>query len=101
MEPFGEAGGMVDRWWVLENATDVAFERTMQEFAKPGDTPKQTLKRATTEGLSYMLSIHRETAVEKLLPKVPDLIRDCVRYIRENVMPYFERIRELRSHNAG
>jgi len=101
MQVFSEEGAKTDRWWVLENATGVAFERTMQEFARPEDTPIQTIERATSEGLGYMLSIHRETPVEKLLPKIPHLIQDCMQCIRESVIPYFEMIREWRSKNSA
>jgi hypothetical protein len=93
-----EAGGTEDRFWVLEDAMGVAFERTLQEFAKPGDTPIQTLERATNEGTRYILSTYRETAVEKLLPKIPNLVKDCVKYIRETVISYFKKISELKSH---
>ena len=100
MRVWNEAGGKEDRWWVLEDAMGVAFDRTLQEFSKPGDTPIQTLERATSEGLSYMLSGYRETAVEKLLPKIPVLVEDCLECIRQTVTPYFDKIRELRSQNA-
>jgi hypothetical protein len=93
-----EAGGTEDRFWVLEDAMGVAFERTLQEFAKPGDTSIETLERATNEGLSYMSSTYRETAVEKLLPKIPNLVKDCLQCIQETVIPYFGKISELKSH---
>ena len=101
MQCFNDAGGMEDRWWVLEDATGVAFKRTLDEFAVPGDTPIQTLERATSEGLSYMLSIHRESAVEKLLPRIPPLIQDCIQHLRETVIPYFEKVRKTRADNAA
>ena len=95
-----EAGGTEDRFWVLEDAMGVAFDRTLQEFSKPGDTEIQTLERAVTEGLSYMTSSYRETAVEKLIPKIPCLVKDCMKCIQETVIPYFEKIKELKSQNA-
>jgi hypothetical protein len=95
------AGATEDRWWVLEDSMGVAFERTLQEFAKPGDTEIQTLERATSEGLRYMLSTHRETAIEKLLPKIPVLIEDCMQCILETIIPYFEKIKELKSRNVA
>ena len=95
---WNEAGATEDRWWVLEDATGVAFERTLMEFGKPGDTELQTLERAMSEGLSYMLSIHRETAVEKLAPKIPSLVKDCLECIRETVIPYFEKVKKLKSN---
>ena len=98
MQQIKDGLGREDRWWVLEDATGVAFERTLMEFGKPGDTPIRTLERATSEGLSYMLSIHRETAVEKLLPKIPDLVKDCFQCIRETVIPYFETVKKLKSN---
>ena len=100
MKPFNEAGGMEDRFWVLDDPMDVAFNRTLQEFGEPGDTEVETLERATSQGLGYMMSSYRETAVEKLLPKIPILVGDCIQCIREMVMPYFEKIKELRSQNA-
>jgi hypothetical protein len=80
---------------------DVAFDRTLQEFGKPGDTEIQTLERAVNEGLSYMTSIYREAAVEKLIPKIPDLLKDCMKYIQEEVVPYFKKVEELKSQNAN
>ena len=79
---------------------DIAFERTLQEFSKPRDTEIQTLERAVTEGLSYMMSSHRETEVEKLIPKIPSLVKDCMKRIQETVIPYFEKIKELKSQNT-
>jgi len=64
VQVWNEYGGIEDRWWVLEDASRDAFERTLQEFAQPEDTPIETLERATTQGLDYMLSIHQETPVE-------------------------------------
>lgn len=101
MQPMGSLGlGREDRWWVLDDPTAVAFDRTLREFGKPGDTEIQTLERAMAEGLSYMMSIHRETPVEMLLPKIPVLIEDCMRHIQETVIPYFEKIKELRTPAA-
>ena len=96
-----KAGGAEDRWWVLENAMDTAFNRAEQEFSKPGDTPIQTLERTMSEGLSYIMSTYRETAVEKLLPGIPALIEDCMGCIRETVIPYFDKIKEFRSQNGA
>lgn len=101
MRIINAAGGARDRLWVLDDPSEVAFERTLQEFAKPGDAEVQTLERATSEGLSYMMSIHRELAVELLLPKIPVLIEDCMQCIRETVMPYFEKIKGWKSQNAS
>ena len=95
MQVFDEAGGKEDHFWVLDDPMGIAFERTLQEFGKPGDTEIQTLERAVTEGLSYMVSRHRETAVEKLIPKMPSLVKDCMKCIQESVIPYFEKIKEL------
>ena len=96
-----EAGGATDRLWILDDPSEVALDRTLQEFAKPGDTEIQTLERATSEGLSYLTSIHREVAVELLLPKIPILIEDCMQYIRDTVMSYFEKIKSWKSLNAA
>jgi len=103
MQPIkGSLGlGREDRCWVLDDPTEVAFDRTLQEFGKPGDTEIQTLERAMAEGLSYMMSIRRETSVEMLFPKIPVLIEDCMRHIQETVIPYFEKIRELRARPAA
>ena len=100
MQAFNDAGGMEDRFWVLDDPMDIAFGRTLQEFGKPGDTEIQTLERAVTEGLSYMMSSHRETAVEKLIPKIPSLVKDCMKCIQETVIPYFEKIKELKLQNV-
>ena len=48
-----------------------------------------------------MLSIHRETAVEKLFPKIPGLIQDCMQHLSEAVMPYFEKIRKTRAEGGA
>ena len=95
-----KAGGAEDRWWVLEDAMDTAFNRAKQEFSKPEDTPIQTLERTMGEGLSYIMSTYRETAVEKLIPKLPALIEDCMKYINETVSPYFDKIKELKAQNT-
>jgi len=100
MQVFNEAGGKEDHFWVLDDPMDIAFERTLQEFSKPRDTEIQTLERAVTEGLSYMMSSHRETEVEKLIPKIPSLVKDCMKRIQETVIPYFEKIKELKSQNT-
>jgi len=95
-----EAGATSDRMWVLDDPMGVAFDRTLQEFARPGDRGIDTLERASSQGLSYMIGSYRETAIEKLLPKIPLLVEDCIQQIRQTVMPYFEKIREWRSQNA-
>lgn len=95
-----KAGATSDRKWVLDDPMGVAFGRTLQEFAKPGDSEVDTLERATSQGLSYLMSSYRETAVEKLLPKIPALVEDCVVCIRQTAIPYFETIREWRARNA-
>ena len=99
MQVINEAGATEDREWVLEDSMGRAFKRTLEEFTKSGDTPIQTLERTMSEGLSYMLSTQRETAVEKLIPNIPVLIKDCMQCIRETVIPYFEKIKEWRSQN--
>jgi len=92
-----EVGGW-ERRWILDDPADVAFERTLQEFSKAGDSPEQALERAATEGFGYITSVFGENPVEKLLPKLPVLIADCMKCVRETVMPYFDEVRELKSH---
>lgn len=72
-----------------------------RNLASRGDTEVQTLERTVSEGLSYLMSAHRETGLEKLLPKIPGLVQDCMQCIRETVIPYFEKVGELRSHGAA
>ncbi len=100
MRTINNAGGKTDRFWVFEDAMGVAFKRTLQEFSKPGDTEIQTLERSVNEGLSYMMSSYRETAVEKLIPKIPILIKDSMMCLQETVIPYFQKIKELKSQDA-
>jgi hypothetical protein len=98
MKVINQAGARGDRFWILNAPMDVAFERTVQEFGKPGDTEIDTLERAVNQGLSYMMSNYHETPVEKLIPKIPELVKDCMNYIHENIIPYFEKVSRLRSN---
>lgn len=97
MRTFNEAGGKKDRFWVLDDPMDVAFERALQEFSRPGDTPEETLERATSQGLGYIVGNYHEAAIEKLLPKIPGLVKDCMQCVHETVIPYFEKVLELKS----
>jgi hypothetical protein len=69
----------------------------LRDYCFGGDNPIQTLERAVGEGLSYIMSTYHEVPIEKLLPRLPALIEDCMRCIQDTVIPYFQKVDQLHS----
>ena len=85
-------------WWVLADDMGEAMERAKEEFKQESDSPIETLVRASSAaGLMYIGSIYHETPVEEIVPRVPSSVADCVECVCTTVLPYFEKIRELRT----
>jgi hypothetical protein len=85
-----------EHWWVLADDMRDAMEKTKAAFRQEGDTPIQTLARASSEaGIELTFANYRETPVGQIVPDIAPVVSDCMACISRNVMPFFLNIAEL------
>jgi hypothetical protein len=90
-----------EHWWVLSSDLEDAMAATRRAFAREGDRPIDTLVRASSAaGVAHTLAVRRETPIDEILARIPELVDDCFACISLHVLPYFEAIREARRRRA-